>query len=182
MAFGAISPKMPRLLLFFYLFFTTQMFAAVFLYRLQVLAFDARLGIAAGLLSWLNHAVFGVTIGSHVRTSGGLYMAHGHVVMDGIINLGHNVQVAPFVTIGLSNSERRGFDLRGPTIGDNVNIGTGAKVLGPITIGSDVKIGANAVVIDDVPAGHTAVGVPARCHPTPLEEREGAAAAGARIS
>ena len=50
----------------------------------------------------------------------------------------------------------------GPTIGDRVFIGTGAKLLGPITIGDDVRIGANAVVIDDVPAGATVVGAPAR--------------------
>ena len=59
-------------------------------------------------------------------------------------------------------------DVRGPTIGDRVVIGTGAKVRGPITIGDDVRIGANSVVIDDVPTGATVVGTPARVvHETP---------------
>ena len=51
---------------------------------------------------------------------------------------------------------------RHPTIGDRVTIGSGAKVLGPITIGDDVKIGANAVVVKDVPNGDIAVGIPAK--------------------
>ena len=55
-----------------------------------------------------------------------------------------------------------GLDPRGPVIGDRVFIGTGAKVLGAITVGDDARIGANAVVIEDVPAGATVVGAPAR--------------------
>ena len=160
-AFGAVPTSWPRWFQFLYIFFTTHMFAAVLIYRLQTFLADARLGKLATLLSRLNHSLFGVTIGHNVRTTGALYIAHGHVVMDGIINLGHGVELAPFVTLGLSNSSRLAFDLYGPTIGDHVNIGTGAKVLGPITIGDDVKIGANAVVVKDVPSGHSAVGVPA---------------------
>ena len=135
---------------------------SVLIYRLQTFLFDSRLGKLATVLSRLNHTVFGVSIGHHVRTTGALYIAHGHVVMDGIIRVGHGVEVAPFVTLGLTNSEQHPFDLYGPTIGDHVNIGTGAKVLGPIEIGKNVKIGANAVVVKDVPADHSAMGVPAK--------------------
>lgn len=173
LAFGAFRASRPRWQLFLYLLLTAHMFPAVLIYRLQTYLFDAGLGPLATLLGRINHTVFGVTIGHHVRTTGGLYIAHGHVVMDGVINLGHSVQVAPFVTLGLTNSEGRPFDLIGPTIGDHVNIGTGAKVVGPVTIGDHVKVGANAVVIDDVPAHHTAVGAPARWFPTiPREERQ----------
>jgi hypothetical protein len=66
------------------------------------------------------------------------------------------------VTIGLSNSRRVGFSADGPTIGDEVRIGTGAKVLGPITVGDHARIGATAVVVDNVPANTTVVGAPAR--------------------
>lgn len=173
LAFGAFPATRPRWMLFLYLLATAHMFPAVLLYRLQILLFDARLAPLATALSRLNHVLFGVSIGHHVRTTGGLYIAHGHVVMDGVIRLGHSVQVAPFVTLGLTNSEGKPFDLVGPTIGDHVNIGTGAKVLGPVRIGDHVKIGANAVVVHDVPSHHTAVGVPARCFPTVTrEERE----------
>ena len=166
LAFGAFRPSRPRWQLFLYLLFTAHMFPAVLLFRLQTFLFDAGLPALATFLARINHTVFGVSIGHHVRTAGGLYIAHGHVVMDGVINLGHSVQVAPFVTLGLTNSEGHPFDLIGPTIGDHVNIGTGAKVIGPVTIGDHVKIGANAVVVDDVPAHHTAVGAPARSFPT----------------
>jgi serine O-acetyltransferase len=70
--------------------------------------------------------------------------------------------INPWVTIGLSGSRRWGFDARGPVIGDKVYIGTGAKVLGPITVGAGARIGANSVVMDDVPPGATVVGAPAR--------------------
>ena len=95
----------------------------------------------------------------------GLFIAHGQIVLDGWTTLGHNVQVNPFVTLGVTNSARRGFDLRGPTIGDHVSIGTGAKILGPVVVGEYVKVGANAVVVSGIPARHTAVGAPARAFP-----------------
>lgn len=178
LTFGAFPATRPRWMLFFYLLFTGHMFPAVLIYRLQVFLYDAGLRPIATLLSRLNHSIFSVTIGHNVRTTGGLYFAHGYVVIDGIVNLGHSVQVAPFATIGLSNSESRPFDLVGPTIGDHVNIGTGAKVLGPIHIGDHVKVGANSVVVHDVPSHHTAVGAPARSFPTvPLADRQERAAA-----
>ena len=61
------------------------------------------------------------------------------------------------MTIGL-----RAGDVRGPTIEADVSIGTGAKLIGPVRVGAGATIGANAVVVDDVPAGATVVGVPAR--------------------
>ena len=65
--------------------------------------------------------------------------------------------ISPFVTVGL-----RAGDVVGPTIEHHVNIGTGAKILGRLRVGAGASIGANAVVIEDVPAGATVVGVPAR--------------------
>jgi serine O-acetyltransferase len=70
------------------------------------------------------------------------------------------------VTVGLRHTERRGS----PTIGNRVDIGAGAKLLGPIRIGDDVAIGANAVVITDVPSNSIAVGIPARILPRKAEE------------
>ncbi len=166
LAFGAFKSSRPRWQLFCYLLATGHMFPAVLIFRIQSFLFDAGLVPLATLLGRINHTLFGVTIGNQVRTTGGLYIAHGHIVVDGAVRLGHNVQLAPFAAIGLTNSESRPFELTGPTIGDHVNVGTGAKVLGPIHIGDHVKIGANAVVVDDVPSNHTAVGAPARSFPT----------------
>jgi serine O-acetyltransferase len=110
----------------------------------------------------LSIAVWRVSIGRHVTIGPGLIIPHGQVVIDGRVSIGRNCSINPWVTIGLSGSRRYGFDRGGPTIGDDVYIGTGVKIIGPVTIGDGVRIGANAVVIEDVPAGATVVGVPAR--------------------
>jgi serine O-acetyltransferase len=98
-----------------------------------------------------------VSIGDPVVVAPGVYLIHGQVVIDGVIEIHEGVVIAPFVTIGL-----RAGDVRGATIEQGVNIGTGAKVIGPVCIGAGATIGANAVVVDDVPAGATVVGAPAR--------------------
>ena len=99
---------------------------------------------------------FNVNLGNYTDIGGGLYLPHGNVVVDGLVRIGRNCVIAPWVTIGTNGS------VAGPHIGDNVFIGTGAKVLGAIKIGDGVRIGANAVVLDDVPPGATVVGIPAR--------------------
>lgn len=87
----------------------------------------------------------------------GVYLVHGQLVLDGLVEVGSGAILSPWVTIGL-----RAGNIQGPTIGPGVNVGTGAKIIGPITIGAESFIGANAVVVDDIPAGVTAVGMPAR--------------------
>ena len=81
------------------------------------------------------------------------------VVIGETTIIGDNVTIYQGVTLGGTGKER---GKRHPTIGDNVVVGTGAKVLGNITIGDNSYIGANAVVIKDVPANSTVVGVPGR--------------------
>jgi serine O-acetyltransferase len=83
------------------------------------------------------------------------------IVISGDAILGDDVILRNGVTIGLRNTNVPGS----PKIGNRVDIGAGAKLLGPITIGDDAVIGANAVVITDVPANHVAVGVPAKIRP-----------------
>jgi serine O-acetyltransferase len=103
-----------------------------------------------------------VAIGDPVVVEPGVYLLHGQVVIDGITEVGPGAVIGPFVTIGL-----RAGDVRGPTIEADVAIGTGAKVIGPVRVGAGSRIGANAVVVDDVPAGATAVGSPARTAEAP---------------
>jgi serine O-acetyltransferase len=87
----------------------------------------------------------------------GVYVIHGQFVADGLVEIHSGAVIAPFVTIGL-----RAGDVRGATIERDVSIGTGAKVIGRVRIGAGARIGANAVVVDDVPAGATVAGAPAR--------------------
>ncbi len=135
---------------------------AVWLFRAKVRLRRAGVPFLPGLCDVISRAVFGVQIGNQVEIGPGLMITHGNVVIDGRTKIGRNCQINPWVTIGLSNSKQLGFSVVGPRIGDGVHIGTGAKVLGPITVGDHVRIGANAVVIHDVPPNVTVVGIPAR--------------------
>jgi serine O-acetyltransferase len=85
----------------------------------------------------------------------------GGIVVSGYARFGDNCRIRNGVVVGLGRVEDPGA----PLIGNNVDIGAGAKVLGHITIGDNVLIGANAVVIRDVPANSIAVGVPAVVKP-----------------
>jgi serine O-acetyltransferase len=101
-----------------------------------------------------------VCIGDPVVMAAGVYLVHGQVVIDGITEVGPNTRIAPFTTLGL-----RAGDFFGPTVGRNVQIGTGSRVLGSITIGDGAVIGANSVVINDVEQRTTVAGVPAKIIP-----------------
>jgi serine O-acetyltransferase len=142
------------------------------LFRLRVYLYKNEVPVLPYICDRLSTMLWRVTIGRFVTIGERLFIAHGEVVIDGRVVLGDDVVLSPWVTIGLAGRRKIGFDPRGPIIGNRVFIGTGSKVLGPITIGDDVRIGANSVVIDDVPANCTVVGAPARIvHTTrPFEE------------
>jgi serine O-acetyltransferase len=98
-----------------------------------------------------------VSIGDPVVVHPGVYLLHGQVVIDGLVEIHRGVTIAPWVTIGL-----RAGDFRGATIERDVSIGTGAKLIGAVRVGAGASIGANAVVVDDIAPGTTVVGAPAR--------------------
>jgi serine O-acetyltransferase len=132
-------------------------FLAQALYRVK-----ARLqALGVPLLPRLAHraamAIAQVSIGDPVVVHPGVYIVHGQVVIDGLAEIHPGVTIAPWVTIGL-----RAGDFQGATVERDVSIGTGAKVIGAVRVGAGARIGANAVVVDDVPAGVTVVGAPAR--------------------
>lgn len=142
----------------------TQTFAANLVYRLQIFLDGAGFTLPAFLLMRMSQTLFSVSIGSTVRIGGGLHLAHGQIVLDGVTTIGSNVSISPFVLVGLSNRAELIFELTGPTIGDDVHIGAGAVIIGPIRVGDRAKIGANCVVVKDIPDDHVAVGVPAKTH------------------
>ena len=127
------------------------------LYRVKARLQARGVPVVPRLAHRLAMALAQVSIGDPVVVRPGLYVVHGQIVVDGLVELGEGVVISPFVTIGL-----RAGDVRGATIEPGVSIGTGAKVIGPVRIGAGATIGANAVVVDDVPPGATVVGAPAR--------------------
>src|SRR2546422_7841817 len=118
-------------------------------------------------ISMLSRALTGIEIHPSARIGEGLFIDHGAgVVIGETAEIGHNVTLYQGVTLGGT-----GFATgkRHPTVQDNVTIGSGAKLLGPITIGHGAKIGANSVVITDVPPNCTVVGNPG--HPVRVDGR-----------
>jgi serine O-acetyltransferase len=105
---------------------------------------------------WLTHV--DIHPGAHIGRR--FFIDHGAgTVIGETADIGHDVTVYHGVTLG-GTSWRAGK--RHPTLGDNVVVGAGAKILGPITVGDRVRIAANSVVIDPVPADTTVVGIPGR--------------------
>jgi len=139
-------------------------FLAQALYRAKARMQALGVPLLPRLAHRLAMAIAQVSIGDPVVVQPGVYIVHGQVVVDGLVEIDRGAMLFPFVTIGL-----RAGDFRGATIESDVSIGTGAKVIGPVRIGVGARVGANAVVVDDVPAGTTVVGAPARA----VGEREG---------
>ena len=102
----------------------------------------------------------GIEIPPGAQIGKGLFIDHGMGVVIGETTvIGDNCLLYQGVTLGGTGKDK---GKRHPTLGDNVMVGAGAKVLGPINIGNNVKVAANAVVLKDIPDNCTAVGVPAR--------------------
>ncbi len=132
-------------------------FAGQMLYRAKARMQAMGVPVLPRLAHRLAMVTAQISIGDPVIVAPGIYIVHGQVVADGLVVIGSGVVISPFVTVGL-----RAGDVTGPTIESGVSIGTGAKLIGPVTVGAGARIGANAVVVDDVPAGVTVVGAPAR--------------------
>lgn len=114
----------------------------------------------ARLVSQTSRGVTGIEIHPGATIGRGLFIDHGMgVVIGETAIIGNNVTLFQGVTLGGTGKEK---GKRHPTLGDNVVVGAGAKVLGSFTIGDNVRIGANAVVVREVPANAVVVGVPGR--------------------
>ena len=115
--------------------------------------------LPARLFSQFVRGLTGIEIHPGAQIGPRLFIDHGMgVVIGETAIIGKDCMLYHGVTLGGTSLEAK---KRHPTLGNNVVVGAGAKVLGPITIGDDARIGANAVVVRDLPAHHTAVGVPA---------------------
>ncbi|MFA5150355.1 MAG: serine O-acetyltransferase EpsC [Candidatus Omnitrophota bacterium] len=133
---------------------------ALVAYRVGHFFYRIKFFFPARFISQLARWATGIEIHPGARIGKGLFIDHGMgVVVGETAIIGDNVLLYQGVTLGGTGLEQ---GKRHPTIGNNVVIGAGAKILGNITIGDNSYIGANAVVIKDVPMNSTVVGVPGR--------------------
>lgn len=133
---------------------------ALIAYRISHFFYTKKLFFLARLISQISRFLTGIEIHPGAKIGKGLVIDHGMgVVIGETAEIGDNVLLYHGVTLGGTGKDK---GKRHPTVGDNVIIGSGAKVLGAIYIGSNSKIGANSVVLKDVPEGATAVGIPAK--------------------
>ena len=133
---------------------------ALISHRIAHSFYKSRLPFTARFISQVSRFFTGIEIHPGAQIGKGLFIDHGMgIVIGETAIIGDNVLLYQGVTLGGTGLEK---GKRHPTIGNNVVIGTGAKILGNITIGDNSYIGANAVVVKDVPPNSTVVGVPGR--------------------
>src|SRR3954447_19748595 len=140
---------------------------ALLAHRLAHALLEAGVPIVPRVLAYLTRSVTGVEIHPAASIGREFFIDHGSgVVIGETAEIGERVTLYQGVTLGGTGFQR---GKRHPTLGDNVTIGSGAKLLGPITVGHGARVGATAVVVEDVPARSTVVGNPG--HPVKVEGR-----------
>lgn len=143
---------------YIFLCFSSKGVAAVKDYRLSNWFYKKGMRITAKIIQNRNIKKHGCDIGFQAEIGSGFAIGHSvGVVITGDAIIGKNCTIMSGVTIGAKKGKNEGA----PIIGENVYIGTGAKIVGKCVVGNDVIIGANAVVIKDIKANSIAVGIPA---------------------
>ncbi len=133
---------------------------AIILHRISHWLWGKRLPVIPRFLSQFGRFLTGIEIHPGARIGSGFFIDHGMgVVIGETAEIGNNVTLFQGVTLGGTGKQR---GKRHPTLGNNVVVGAGAKILGAISIGDNVKIGANSVVLRSVPSDSTVVGIPGK--------------------
>ena len=140
---------------------------AVFFHQISNFFYKAGFDLIARIISQTIRFFTGIEIHPGAKVGKNLFIDHGMgVVIGETSEIGDNVTIYHAVTLGGSSpsidSERQRYEKRHPTIGNDVVIGSGAQIIGPIKVGNNARIAANAVVVKDVPENATMVGIPAR--------------------
>ncbi len=148
---------------------------AVFFHRIANFFSIAKLDLIARIISQFSRFLTGIEIHPKAKIGENLFIDHGMgVVIGETSEIGNNVTIYHMVTLGgispSINSDDQRDSKRHPTLMDNVVVGSGAQVLGPVIVGKNAKIGANAVVTKDVPENAVMVGIPAKNVGTATEE------------
>ncbi|MDD4772570.1 MAG: serine O-acetyltransferase [Eubacteriales bacterium] len=133
---------------------------AIFAHRISHVLYKKQLYFPARLISQTSRFFTGIEIHPGAKIGRGLFIDHGSAVVIGeTTEIGDNCTIYQGVTLGGTGKDT---GKRHPTLGNNVMVGAGAKVLGPFKIGNNTKIASNAVVLVAIPDNSTAVGIPAR--------------------
>ena len=148
---------------------------AVFFHRIANFFSIAKFDLIARIISQFSRFLTGIEIHPKAKIGKNLFIDHGMgVVIGETSEIGNNVTIYHMVTLGgispSINSDNQRNIKRHPTLKDNVVVGSGAQVLGPIVVGINAKIGANAVVTKDVPENAVMVVIPAKNVGTTTEE------------
>ena len=148
---------------------------AIFFHKIANFFFVAKFYLLARIISQFSRFLTGIEIHPNAKIGKNLFIDHGMgVVIGETSEIGENVTIYHMVTLGgispSINSDNQRDSKRHPTLMDNVVVGSGAQVLGPVVIGKNAKIGANAVVTKDVPENAVMVGIPAKNVGTATEE------------
>lgn len=134
---------------------------ALIAYRVAHKLYERKWFFTARLISQISRGLTGIEIHPGATIGKGFFIDHGMGVVIGETTvIGDHVLMYHGATLGATGKDNSGK--RHPTVGNNVIIGSGVKVLGNITIGDNSKIGSNGVVLEDIPANSTAVGIPAK--------------------
>lgn len=142
---------------------------AVFWHRIAHWLFEAELHFLARFVNHFSRFLTAIDIHPGAKIGRNFFIDHGFTVIGETAVIGNDVTIYQNVTLGGTNPTNGIGGKRHPTIMDNVIIGSGAQVIGPIVVGERARIGANAVVTDDVPEGATMIGFKARSTLVPVE-------------
>jgi cysteinyl-tRNA synthetase len=135
-------------------------FHAILFHRINHILWNIHIPVIPRLLSHIARFLTGIEIHPGAKIGPGFFIDHGMgVVIGETSEIGENVTLYQAVTLGGTGKDK---GKRHPSIGNNVVVGTGTKVLGPVSVGNNVKIGANSVILKSVPDNSTVVGVPGR--------------------
>ena len=144
---------------------------AVFFHKISNFFWKLKLKLLGRIISNISRFLTGIEIHPAVKIGKNFFIDHGMGIVIGETTvIGDNVSIYQGVTLGGTKWEKR---KRHPSISDNVVIGAGAKVLGPITVGKNSKIAANSVVTRNVPSNTIVVGIPARVVDNPSGDGSG---------
>jgi serine O-acetyltransferase len=158
--YGANKPEPGGLRL--WLGMVSPRFIPVMLCRIAHTLYVHRLSPLAKMVSLINFFLFGIEISVRCPIGPGLFLPHTQGTVIGAWRVGANATIFQGVTLGAKEIDFTYTELSRPTVGDDVTIGSGAKVLGGISLADRARVGANSVVLSNIPEGVLAVGAPAR--------------------